>query len=1051
MAGGPVVIGIGGSGAALDSISGLLAKLPPAPDQAIVVVLQHREAIEDEALRQALAVHHEHFQPIEDGTQLQGGRIYVAPQNVIVTLADGHFQSRPAQQEPGSRGTIDSFFLSLAKERGERALAIMLSGTAGDGTLGFAAIKEHGGLTVAEATPHETAADLATSSFPVALADLLLPLGAIPEHVRSSARQLARPSARESRDASQSEVSGALRQIATILRNKTGHDFHGYKPQTFMRRVQRRMKVVQLDEIEDYAKHLRGNGDEVQNLFNDLLIGVTQFFRDAKEFEILEREVIPRILEGKEAGDPVRVWVLGCATGEEAYSIAILLREQMARQEVCPHVQIFATDIDGRALASARVGRYAQSIAGDMSPERLARWFVKEGNTYCVVKELREMCIFSAHSVIRDAPFSRLDLVSCRNLLIYLNAELQTRVIPLFHFALLPDRFLFLGNSENVTRHQKLFVPIDRRARIFRRLDNGARVVPEFPITSPIRRIGDGTGGAPPRPNVDRGLARRVERIAERYAPAYVVTDENFQVLHFSGRTGRYIEPTNGVASLDLLSLLHRDLRLNVRAALMKAAEEDQPVRADLLKMHMDGRVHTVDVVVEPVRDTPDGNRNYVVVLKDGMSFADGEVDAIGAESLRDEHVQRLDGELRLTRERLQATIEELESTNEELKSSNEEYQSLNEELQSANEELETSREELQSVNEELTTVNGELAHRVHELTRATSDLKNFLESTQIATLFLDNELNVMNFTPAVREVFHLIDSDLGRPIAHIKSRIGFEDLHEDIRRVQRTLSAVERSLENAATGARYIVRVLPYRSVDNFIAGTVVTFVDVTALTRAEETQRLLLAELQHRVRNTLSVVRSIARRTARTSDTVEEYAMHLDGRLQAFARTQGFVTRNPAAGVDLELLVVEELLAYGAQEGDQASISGPQVRLQPKAAETFGLVVHELATNAIKHGSLSKPGGRVDVSWSIEGVEGTRVLGFEWIESGGPAPAVSPRRCGFGTELLERTLSYELKATASLDFAETGLRCRIQLPLTERIAVGPSSSFPPRSEEAN
>ena len=339
----------------------------------------------------------------------------------------------------------------------------------------------------------------------------------------------------------------------------------------------------------------------------------------------------------------------------------------------------------------------------------------------------------------------------------------------------------------------------------------------------------------------------------------------------------------------------------------------------------------------------------------------------------------RLENELGLTRERLQSTIEELESTNEELKSSNEEYQSLNEELQSANEELETSKEELQSVNEELTTVNGELAHRVHELTRATSDLKNFLESTQIATVFLDNDLKVMNFTPAVTEIFHLVETDIGRPIAHIKSRIPFEDLQEDARRVLRTLNSVERAVQHPVTKARYIVRILPYRSVDNFIAGVVTTFVDVTALTRAEERHKLLLAELQHRVRNTLGVVRSIARRTAETSASVEDYAMHLEGRLSAFGRVQAAVTRDPSAGVGLATLVAEELLAHAAHEGKQATISGPSINLRPKAAETFALAVHELTTNAVKYGALSKSDGRVRIGWRIKQAEGAPILLFD------------------------------------------------------------------------
>jgi two-component system CheB/CheR fusion protein len=926
----------------------------------------------------------------------------------------------------------------LAEERGEESIAVLLAGTGGDGTLGVATLKDHGGLAIAE-KGSETTDHLADSNTPAAIADFVLPAEQIPEHVQVYARHMQRLEKRQGFDEVLAAAATSLARIAEILRNKTGNDFHGYKQNTFLRRVQRRMQVVQIDEIASYVDFLRADKDEVHNLFNDLLIGVTEFFRDKREFEVLETQVVPKIFEGKSAGQQVRIWVLGCATGEEAYSIAILLREHMSTRDSVPQVQIFATDVDGRALAAARVGRYRTNIEDDMSADRLARWFVREGDTYCVVKELREMCIFSQHNVIKDAPFSKLDLVSCRNLLIYLNAELQNLVIPLFHFALLPGRFLFLGNSENVTRHPKLFAPVDRRARIFKKLDTGTRLPPEFPISTAAGRTAVET--PPVRAlSPDVGLERGAQRIAERYAPAYVIVDDHFQILHFSGRTGRYIEPTAGTPTLDLLALVHRDLRLELRTALSRALETNGPVNTEQIQLGLNGRRVLVDITVEPIQDGSAGHRNFVVLFKDGplrvLENVGSEPDAL----VRSEHLERLEGELRATRERLQATIEELESTNEELKSSNEEYQSLNEELQSANEELETSREELQSVNEELTTVNGELAHRVQELTRATSDLKNFLESTQIATVFLDNDLRVMNFTPAITQVLHLVETDVGRPIAHIEARVPIEDIYDDIRKVLRTLAGAERDLMAAGSGTRYIVRILPYRSIDNFIAGVVMTFIDVTAVTRAEERQRLLLAELQHRVRNSLGVVRSIVRRSAETSTSVEEYASHLDGRLNAFTRTQALVTRDPDGGVDLEYLVVEELLGYNAREGEQLRVSGPPVRFQPKTAETFALAIHELATNAIKYGALSQPRGVVDVSWRVDDTANpsSRLI-FDWREIGGPR-VLAPKRKGFGSELLERTLAFEFKGKTTLTYNPSGLQCTIAIPLNRRVIHSPS-----------
>ncbi|WP_244470375.1 CheR family methyltransferase [Microvirga vignae] len=1168
-AGRNLIVAIGASGAHGQTAEHLLSALSLEDDMAAVLVFQHREALDDERFKQALAERGRELTLAASGTPLEAGKLYWSAPNTILTMEDGHFRSRNAQEAPGERGTIDSFFISVAQNQEKNVIGVILAGTDGDGTLGFTAIKEAGGLTLAEATEEVSLEGLAASAHPAALADFVLPSDQLPHRIRLYARHLVRYQEAADHAAETAEVSAALTSIATILRNKTGHDFHGYKPNTFFRRVQRRMQVVQAETIEAYVDVLRAQADEAQNLFNDLLIGVTQFFRDRREFELLEAQVIPKLFEGKTRSDSLRIWVLGCSTGEEAYSIGILLREHMAKLDAVPHVQIFATDIDGRALAAARTGRYTEAIATDVAPERLARWFAKEGNTYCVVKELREMCIFSQHSVIKDAPFSRLDMISCRNLLIYLNADLQDRVIPLFHFALRPGGYLFLGNSENISRHARLFAPIDRGFRIFQRLETAMRVLPDFPFTSVDRRPAESPAIVRPR-MVDGSLPQKAESIAERYAPAYVITDGNFDVLHFSGQAGRYIEPAGGAATLNLLNLVHSGLRLDLRAALARAAEEHQTVQVDGLVMDTNGKRKVVDIVVEPMQDQPTSPAGFVVIFKDSAARPQEEVrETSGASSLQNEHVQRLEAELRITRERLQATIEELESTNEELKSSNEEYQSLNEELQSANEELETSKEELQSVNEELTTVNGELAHRVQELGRSNSDLKNLLESTQIATIFLDNDLRVMNYTPAVAEIFHLVETDIGRPIAHIKARVSYDELQEDARRVARSLGSVDREVTDPTTGTRYMVRVLPYRSVDNYIGGTVITFTDMTPLTRAQQALReseerfraivtqatigiaetrdgaltyvndrycaimargsevligrplreiihpedaernaallerlhatgepfvvdtryvrpdgsivwaltsvspirdaggsivggsvacidisdrkqaeealraserntkMLLAELQHRVRNTLAVVRSITRRTAATSETVEDYAMHLEGRIEAFARTQAMATRVPDAGVDLEELIREELLSLTVRDDEKAHVDGPPVRLRSKTADSIGLAVHELATNALKYGALSEDSGHIDVIWRIDGADGNRSLKLEWRESGVRIAGVAPRRRGFGSELIERILRYELDAETELEFTPGGVRCIIEVPLNDQNAA--------------
>ncbi len=862
----PVIVAMTASAARAGSLEALLRQFPPQPDAAIVVVLQHMEAFDEDRFRAAARAGGHEPGWIEDGGAIEPGRLYLNPRDMIVTVEDGHFAAQPTHQAPGLQGVIDSFMVSLARERRGRAIGVALAGTDGDGTLGAREMKAAGGVVLAECVRE----DLAHSDSAAALADAVLPLEDIAARLRPSIEQ-ATHRQRAAAGGDRPETREMLRAIAGLLRQKTGHDFHGYKPGTFLRRVHRRMQALLINDLKAYVDLLRSSPNEPQSLFNDLLIGVTEFFRDRKEWEILEKEVIPRLFEDKPSKSALRVWVAGCSTGEEAYSLAILLAEHRAKLDDPPQVQIFASDLDGRALAMGRAGRYPDTIAGHLSQERLARWFVREGDTYCVIKELREMCIFSQHSLIKDAPFSRLDLVSCRNLLIYLDADLQEKVIPLFHFALRPGGFLFLGNSENASRHTQLFAPVEARSRIFRRLDTATRVFPDFPFTSVDRRWTDRAARSAP----DRGqpaareLTRWAEHVMERHTPAFVVIDEAYTVLHFSGPMGRYLAPSSGTASLNLLQLAHPVLRAELRAALVRAVEEGQAVELPGLDIGANGQRLRVDVIVEPRLSVSDSQPGFIVIFKECGIAADRGTGGDAAAGQRDEQLSRLEDDLRLTRDRLQATIEELESTNEELKSSNEEYQSLNKELQSANEELETSKEELQSVNEELTTVNGELAHRVQELGRANSDLKNFLESTQIATLFLDGELRVTNFTPAIVDVFHLVESDEGRPIEHIKARVGYDSLAEDARRVLRTLAPVEREIDNPASGTRYIARVLPYRSTDNFIAGVVVTFVDVTARREAEEQLR----RSEERFRAIVETARDYAIFTTDTEGRIETW----------------------------------------------------------------------------------------------------------------------------------------------------------------------------------
>ena len=1029
------IVGVGVCSQSLRSLKELFAGLTTDLGAAYVVAVRQLEGLSVETVVDILS--QQGGLPVKvarDGERLEPNHIFVGAPDNMVTIEDGVLRTRPADEPTGNRGTVDTMLISLAEHAQDRSVAVILAGLGSDGTAGIAATKKFGGLSIAEASDEDAGVAEQGASGPAGIVDLLLPISQVAKQIAlyvASIGLLGEAGAEELPE----EHGADMTQIATILRNVTGNDFHGYKRNTFFRRIQRRMQVLQLADVGAYVERLRGDREEVQHLFQDLLIGVTQFFRDPQEFEALERE-LPRLFEGKGPDDQFRVWVLGCATGEEAYSIAILLREHLTKLETVPHVQIFATDLDARALAVARAGRYPDSIADQVKPDRLARWFVKEGDTYCVVKELREMCIFSPHNIIKDAPFSRIDILSCRNLLIYLNADLQNRVIPIFHFSLRPGGVLFLGSSENVTRHQKLFTPVDRKNRVFRRLDTATRILPEFPLSARVR-----TPIAPDDPPASPSLrgaplagtvSRRAEAVAERYAPAYVVVDDQYEVLHFSGRTGRYLEPNPGTATLNLLNLVHRDLRLDLRSALHRGSTEGGRIELPQIPLHRDGQAFGVNIIVEPIGSRDDGV--LIALFQDAGPISENAA-VEGDRLVSDEHVQRLEGELRLTKERLQATIEELESTNEELKSSNEEYQSINEELQSANEELETSKEELQSVNEELQTVNGELAHRVSELARTNSDLKNLLESTQIATVFLDNDLRVRNFTPAATEVFHLLETDVGRPIDHVATRIAYPELQDDVRRVIKSLTAVERDVA-AADGRHFVVRVLPYRSIDNFIAGAVVTFMDVTSAVRAKELQQTLIAELQHRTRNLLSIVRSISQQSIRKSSSLQEFAAEFSDRLAALSRVQGLLSQGDGYTAPLGQLVSAELEAHGADvDGARVSIEGPEVLLSAREVQVLTLAMHELATNAAKYGALSDRGGRLAVRWTKDSDSGdSPSVKISWLESNVAMPRrTEETKRGFGLELIERALPYDLGAETSFTFAEDGIHCEIRVPLEQ------------------
>jgi two-component system, chemotaxis family, CheB/CheR fusion protein len=825
----PLIVGIGASAGGLPAFKAFCANMPADSGMAFVLVQhlspQHASMLV-ELLSAATAM------PVSeavDGAPVVANHVYVIPPNATLRITAGNLQvSKPAPAREHRR-PIDTFLSSLAEDQKESAVGIILSGGGSDGTEGLRAIKELGGLTMAQADFDEHAmSGMPLSAAATGVVDHVLPVEEMPARLIAYNRHLLGVEPHKDPEGTRGDAGEHVAEVCALVRRATGHDFSDYKEATLVRRMQRRMQVLRIDTPPAYIERLRQEPGEIECLFRELLIGVSHFFRDPPAFEALKAQVVPYLIRDKPPGNTVRVWVPGCATGEEVYSIAILLKEAVGQRDGAPSLQIFATDIDEKAIAVARAARYRKSQLAHVPAARLERWFAADGDQWCPIREIREMCIFSTHSVIKDAPFSRLDLISCRNLLIYLGSELQDRVLRVFHYALQPGGYLFLGPSESVTRNSKLFVALDKKHRIFRRRD--------FPASLPASLRAP--EAAAPRPRQEatfaqNGIETSARRLMERYVPAHIVVDGNHDVLRFSGQIDKYLGPTPGAASLNLFNLIRRGLRSAARTALAEARATRQPVTHEALAIEVSGRRELVDLVVEPLPDS-DAGVCIVVFLDRGPEIAKNR----SSDAAQTLPIEALEKELRTTRERLEATIDELETSNEEMRSANEEYQSVNEELQSTNEELETSKEEMQSINEELQTVNAELGSKNEQLVHLNSDLKNLLDSTQIATLFLDRDLRIKNFTPTMTDLFHLRDGDRGRPLTEIASRFSYDALSTDAMRVMRDLSVVEREFD-VEGDASFLMRMRPYRGVDNVIDGVVVTCVDITERKRAEKILR--------------------------------------------------------------------------------------------------------------------------------------------------------------------------------------------------------------------
>jgi two-component system, chemotaxis family, CheB/CheR fusion protein len=797
---------------------------------------------------------------VKDGMAVAPDRVYVIPPNATMAILDGRLRLMP-RTTTQKHLPIDSFLHSLAEECGSKAIGVILSGTASDGTLGMKAIKTEGGITFAQDEQSARYADMPRHAIAGGCVDFVLPPQGI---ARELIRIAQHPYIQQAHAVETSESAGKgeneLKKILILLRTATGVDFTDYKQSTIQRRINRRMMLHKTKDLRDYLKYLRENPPEVKRLYHDILIHVTGFFRDPEAFEALKTKVFRKLLKNRPAGLQLRVWVPGCSTGEEAYSIAICLLECFGNGANSVDIQIFATDISETALEKARAGIYTESIAADVSPERLRRFFVKAPRAYQISKSIRDICVFARQDIIKDPPFSGLDLISCRNLLIYLGTVLQKKVLPVIHYALKPNGYLLLGSSETLGSFADHFDQVDKKHKIYVKKFAPTRLGVDF---SREDRAPEEAAASKEReePGASFDLQKEADRILlEKYVPAGVVVNADLEILNFRGRTGDYLEPAPGQASLSLTRMAREGLLVEVRQAIQKAKQEDAPVKKQAISIRRNGGPRDVDIEVVPIK-SPSPAERYFLVLFQEMAAARPEPSTAsgkGAASPRtrpravEHQVIQLKEELAGTKANLQSIIEEQETTSEELKSVNEEILSSNEELQSTNEELETAKEELQSTNEELTTLNEELQNRNVELHVVNNDLLNLLASVNVPILMLGNDLRIRRATPLAEKMLNLIHTDVGRPVSDIKSNLNFPNLDQAISEAIDTVSVKEYDVQDQQ-GRWYSMRIRPYKTTDNKIDGAVITWFDVStmkanlegsekALSEAEERYRLLI-----------------------------------------------------------------------------------------------------------------------------------------------------------------------------------------------------------------
>ncbi|MEZ4866448.1 MAG: CheR family methyltransferase [Caldilineaceae bacterium] len=826
------VVGIGASAGGLAALRALFSALPADSGMTFVVIMHLSPEYESNLPSLLQPYTHMPVTQVTEHVEMEPNHVYVIPPAKRLVVTAGHLDLADFAMSPGHRLQIDTFFRSLATHHSDGA-AIILSGGGSDGAVGIQSIKEGGGLILVQDPAEAEFDSMPRSAIATGLVDVVAPVAELAAQLVAAKRTRAALELPSNPNDLSNAAEQLLIQILTQLRLRTGHDFSGYKRGTILRRISRRMQLVQAPTLGDYIQRLRQSDEEAELLYRDLLIHVTEFFRDREAWETLEREIIPQLFVGKGRDDHVRVWTVGCATGEEAYGLGILLLEYAATLNFPPHIQVFASDLGRLALDFAREGAYPEAIAANVSEARLARFFEQSNSHYRVRNELRDLVLFTPHNLLQDPPFSRLDLIICRNLLIYLQRPIQERVYESFHYALRPDGYLFLGSAESVDDINELFETANKRHRIYRRskASRGTLVLPSLPLKPSIQRDLSQEAQAarhPERPRGDIGEQHRL--LLEEMAPPSLLVDEHYNVLHLSETVGHFLQPAGGVFSSDVTRLVRPELEGELRTTLARAFVSGRAARSHGVPVQFNGTPHPVSILVRP---GPTPGRALVFFLEEEEDLQlppatdhDGEA---GTEAAQDKRRSQLEAELTLTQQRLQSTREEYETTVEELRAANEELQSANEEYRSTLEELETSKEELQSINEELQTVNQELKSKVEETMQVNSDLQNLFAATEIATLFLDRDLHIERYTPRAAELFNLMPPDRGRPISHLRANLVYEEFTTDARQVLRTLVPLEREVQGDGD-IWFQVNMRPYRTLEDRIEGVVITFVDVTA-----------------------------------------------------------------------------------------------------------------------------------------------------------------------------------------------------------------------------